>query len=500
MKKIEARIIKNESTSISAKSIGDTLSKISGIISPPYDPNLLIRFVEQSNILQQCIEAYKTNIFDYGWEIVLRKGLDEKAAESAEAKKEFERMDILFSYGSLDDDMIEEVSKAVNEMEITGNGYLEVIRNPMGEIVALNHIPVSTVRLLSPLNNSNIYRKNVYTQYGEKSFIINKNFYRFVQIGSLNKKVYFKAFGDPNEMNSLTGEYGNYDYDVRANEVIHLKIPSSRTPYGIPRYMGNLLSILGSRKAEELNYYYFENGKHVPLAVIVEGGVLTEGSLENIKEYLKDASGVENAHKVLILESTQVVEEDDEGIIEEEKKNPIKIRLEPLTEILQKDALFVEYDMKNRNKIRSAFRLPPIFTGESEDYNRATAEAAERIGNEQVFIPLRKKVSKMINRKIVNDMQIKFWEFRLKSPNLKSVLDNSQAISPFIENLTFNQVQQFVSENFGLDKIEINEEWTNKPLRMVSSSLPLQKNMKNSLQEILTENLREMRKRGESQI
>ncbi|WP_200754591.1 hypothetical protein, partial [Salmonella enterica] len=65
------------------------------------------------------------------------------------------------------------------------------------------------------------------------------------------------------------------------------------------------------------------------------------------------------------------------------------VKLDKLNDLLQQDALFSEYNKDKRKEIRSAFRLPPILTGESEDYNRATSDNARRIAEEQVFIPYR---------------------------------------------------------------------------------------------------------------
>src|SRR5688572_32302099 len=36
--------------------------------------------------------------------------------------------------------------------------------------------------------------------------------------------------------------------DGPATEIIHFAIPSSRSPYGVPRWIGSLLSVLGSRR------------------------------------------------------------------------------------------------------------------------------------------------------------------------------------------------------------------------------------------------------------
>ena len=41
---------------------------------------------------------------------------------------------------------------------------------------------------------------------------------------------------------------------------------SPRSPYGVPRWVGTLLSVLGSRQMEEVNYLYFENKSVPPMA------------------------------------------------------------------------------------------------------------------------------------------------------------------------------------------------------------------------------------------
>ncbi len=66
--------------------------------------------------------------------------------------------------------------------------------------------------------------------------------------------------------------------------------------------------------------------------------------------------GVENAHKFLLLEAEGIAK--GKNIHGDEEIAPVKVDIKSLAEILQEDALFLEYDQKNRDKIRSAFRLP----------------------------------------------------------------------------------------------------------------------------------------------
>jgi len=82
------------------------------------------------------------------------------------------------------------------------------------------------------------------------------------------KKVFFKFFRDSRVINKKTGivianssrDFQKLDGETKkanpenswANEVLHHKINTPRrTPYGMPRYTGNIIAIQGSRGAEE---------------------------------------------------------------------------------------------------------------------------------------------------------------------------------------------------------------------------------------------------------
>jgi len=109
---------------------------------------------------------------------------------------------------------------------------------------------------------------------------------RFVQYQN-GRYVYFKSFGDPRTISKLTGAVypdvrsllRDRSDDAPATELLHFAIHSSRSPYGVPRWIGNMLSVLGSRQMEEVNYMYFSNKSVPPLALLVSGGKLSDNTV-----------------------------------------------------------------------------------------------------------------------------------------------------------------------------------------------------------------------------
>ena len=96
--------------------------------------------------------------------------------------------------------------------------------------------------------------------------------------------------------------------------------------------IGNVINVVGARKAEELNYLYFKNGRHMPAAITISNGILDEESRNSLEEYMSNAQGVENGHKFLLLEAVGETLESNTG---EEKATPAKIDIKDLAQIIQ---------------------------------------------------------------------------------------------------------------------------------------------------------------------
>lgn len=54
-----------------------------------------------------------------------------------------------------------------------------------------------------------------------------------------------------------------------ANEIIDF--PLGDMPYGEVRWIGQVLTIDGNRRAEVLNNNYFRKGRHTPLMILIKG-------------------------------------------------------------------------------------------------------------------------------------------------------------------------------------------------------------------------------------
>jgi capsid portal protein len=219
----------------------------------------------------------------------------------------------------------------------------------------------------------------------------------------------------------------------RATSLLHFKVYSALSPYGVPLWIGNTFSVFGSREADETNYITLLNNAIPSMFVVVENGVLTEKSIERLTEWVQaQIQQDSNMSKFIILEGET---------IEEGAPNPgqFRIRIEPLKQLQQTDAMFSEYNRENRDKIRQSFRLPPIFVGRAEDYTRATADTSRDIADEQVFAPERMRDDHLINRFILARWAARFHVLRHRHPNitddielirLMAIAEKSGAMTP----------------------------------------------------------------------
>jgi capsid portal protein len=221
---------------------------------------------------------------------------------------------------------------------------------------------------------------------------------------------------------SLEGEIaiavGTVGFPVRfaANPVRHLDLYSTRSSYGLPRYIGNLFSIFGSRASDEINYVTFKNQNIPNLAITISNGQLTDESGERIEEFLEAIQGDDNYSKVLLLEAEPVMEGmRDPGVV--------KIDLTPLGKEQHSDAMFVNYKKANDESTRRAWRFPPIFVGKSEDFTGKTIDASRRLGDEQVFGPERHRFDRFWTTAVLLELGVVYSTFRANSPDVAENAD-----------------------------------------------------------------------------
>lgn len=71
------------------------------------------------------------------------------------------------------------------------------------------------------------------------------------------------------------------DRKWQANEILEFAIGTK--PYGEIRWIGQLLGVDGSRRAESLNNNYFINGRHTPLLIMIKGGTRQRTATQSFK-------------------------------------------------------------------------------------------------------------------------------------------------------------------------------------------------------------------------
>ncbi len=416
------------------------------VVEPPFDMITLSMLGEHSSELKQCVEAMEINISGTGHRFVprVRKGpageeLDEEHKKTQGAAAQ-EKADLINFFNNCTDESFTAFRrKLTSDQESTGNCYFEVVRNTKNEISGFYHVPSYQMRLgkIDP-DPRLIDRKAVIVKadgsYEAKDIKEYRRFRVYCQSRAVHLRSFqitdkksirwYREFGDTRLLNKDTGEFASEGKPVpkskQANEIVHLSIYCSRSAYGLPRYIGNLLSIFGDRACEEINFMTFKNNNIPSMIVSVSNGMLTEGTIQRINSFVESQIQKGNNYsKFLIIEAEPIGEEEGED------GGQVKIDVQPLTNNQIGDALFQNYSAANHDKIRRAFRLPPILVGISADMNRAVADTARRLADEQVFAPERQVFDELMNRKILPEMGIVYHEFKSNTPN---TTDNAQLV------------------------------------------------------------------------
>lgn len=429
----------------------------SGVIPTPYPIEQLQEIVGKSTILEQCVEAYRRNIVGFGAipEYVEDSTVNEETPEMISEWQEVENIISHFNYDQSFEDVFGDV---IEDREITGNGYMEIIRDVSGLPREGNRLNPAHMYTTKPSDLVDV-DQNIQGQIITRK----RRFRKYIQdIGT--KKVYYKEFGDPRIMDCRTGDYvDNLEDEHQANEVLHLKI--GRDAYGVPRWIGQLIHMMGARMAEELNYRYFTQGRHTPMAIMLHNAELSPESEQQLQDYAKEVEGVNQSHKFLILEAEGL----EEGILDDERKNA-KVEMKSLAEMLQQDALFLDYDESSRKKVQSSFRLPDIYVGRTMDFNRATADTARYITEEQVFEPERNSLEWIINHKLLPYFDIHLVRVEFNKPEISnaeeivSVLKTGNELNA----LAPNDVRPILSELLGVNLEQFEGEEYDLPSNMAT--------------------------------
>ena len=364
------------------------------IIQPEIPPDVFYALVEQNNTLSQCISAMEVNVDGTGYDIVRTDGMELTDGDVAEVQGYKDMLNEIYPGTSL----LSLRRDVRRHLETAGYAGVEVIRNPAGEIVFLRPIESKYLRLMKAGNPIPVKRS--LTRKGKTVTItVLSRERRFVQkIGT--SKVYFKEYGASRDLDKETGKWAAQGTRLpakkRATEILYFRVQKAHnSPYGVPRWINQLPSVIGSRAAEELNLEFFNSGGIPPILIFVSGGVLATTARKQLEGLLSGKAKDKLKGLVADIQSTS-------GSID--KGGSVGVTVESFGSDRQNDSMFEGYDERCERRVRASFRLPPLFVGRPDDYSYASVFASYTLAEAQVFSPERTEWDEQFNNTVMKEL------------------------------------------------------------------------------------------------
>jgi capsid portal protein len=353
------------------------------------------------------------------------------------------------------------------DKETLGARCFEIIRDAAGRVVGFDHVETCSIKPTSKDKEYTVTTIVDPTTGATKQ--VERQFRRFLQVLDTGRKVWFKEFGDPRKINPETGEVDNsLSIEDEATELYYDAIYSPGTPVGVPRWAGAIPALLGSREAEMVNLNFFRDNAIPALAVLVSGGALTEESFEKIDQYITGVRGAASMNRIVVMEA--VSDGAEAAAIDGSLPAP-KIDIKPMLSERQHEGLFQDYIKEAERKIREHFRLPPVYVGSAEEYNRASAFASILTAEQQVFVPERKEWDYMFDRVVLSTHSLRYWRVRSAGPGMQDPAEVARIVNSLGREgaLTPNIAVKLANRYLDADIPVITDDWGNIPFSIIMS-------------------------------
>lgn len=416
-----------------------TASSSNVVLQPPYEPKMLAHLVTHNNILNQCIEAMEVNIDGTGYEFVAV----EEGKEGDKAEKVL--LEGFFNEPYPGKSFLQIRRKMRRDLESTGYAFVEALTNMEGGLVGVRNLDTLSMRFVK-LDDPVMVKKTITRAGQEVEIQMMERERRFTQkLG--NSTLYYREFGTTRQLNKITGEWAKEEEDIppelQATQVIFFGVnPDTKSPYSVPRWINQMPSVVGSRKAEEQNLEFFDAGGMPPAIIFIQGGTLAKDASDQLRAYLSGKNKHRNRAVVVEAQSSS-------GSLE--SAGSVQVRVERFGAERANDAMFANYDKNAEEHIRIGFRLPPMFIGRSQDYNFATAVVSYMIAEEQVFQPERSEFDDVINKTLIKALGVKTWKLSSKPITLKTVEDKFKALQLVAEKVEGEDLVKTVNDIAGTD-------------------------------------------------
>lgn len=425
----------DQSQQLASKQFAEAMG---GAISPPYPPHKLAELIEINTTHAKCGFSKARNVAGYGLEIVPHPEV-ETPDESQRAIAE----DFWFGEESTWQVGPSESERAtpadVGEMawadyEFIGWFALECLTATDGTPLGLAYIPAPTIRK----------RKNApgYVQH------INDDLRYFGEFGDR----YGDGRTDRMFVDAETGDYGPSVDGPVANEIIFKR---NHTPflehYGTPDVVPAIPNIMGDKAASEFNIDFFEHNTVPRMALIVEGGELTEQARSDIHQVLHGMK--DGDHRTAILEVQKLL--DSPGQINfDGDRDDLRIRVEPLTVGIDEDASFLEYHAHNEHELLKVHEVPPIEAGTIESGSFSTdAQAQRRSYIETTIHPKQEAFAALLYETIHSALGVTDYTIEFNTRGVDTRLTDAEILKTQVEASKGVMTVDEVRERLALDPL-----------------------------------------------
>lgn len=415
----------------------DAYYDIYAVEAPPVQPYHYSELYRRDDTMRACVDARVEAVAKQGWRIRPRAEVwpTARVADFKEAEQEpnytlQEEIVAFFEGGLPDYDFSEMLGACWLDHLVTGNGYIELIRDARGRPAKMALAKSVTMRIARDLPGFVQQRgqnKQWFVRYGvdAKAIRLRRRDQDTRQTSKgtpmltpnplfLPVAIEKAAPGDnyvgTNEFRDWMAKADRDGLEIvtRAHEIIHFRIPTPRdTPYGEPPIISAAESYLGGQNARLFMLSYFDNATVPRMAIFIKGGgSLNQQVLQKIDQWMASQNKLDALNQVLIAEVGEGSE----------------IQIERLSsEQLNDDGGFLRYKEACSQAIRRSYRVPPSVTFDLEGLNNAVSAEADRKFLEFVVRPDQRLIEARFNNLIEREYNTREWVLDLSVPDLTMI-------------------------------------------------------------------------------
>ena len=395
--------------------------------APLVDPVAYRETYRRDSTIMACCDVKAAYVGGQGWRMRPRNELfgNDQFASAALLKGEpsREQLDVALRFlnaSEPDYSLTELITHTDLDIEVGGNGYIEVARDADGKPVRFYYAPAETMRIL------NDYTGFVQVRGRKRAF--------WSRYGTGNRTVVVKKSGEDTGLDgieakfvglaidqveaaplSMTGvsELGEWcakaevgdNVATSVNEMMHFRLFTPRdTNYGEPCTISAIEDYLGDSNAKLFMVEYFDRCTVPRLAVVIEGDELSDTVIKNLKEWAESQDKLEAMNSTMVLQIPP----------------GSKAEFERLSSEQLKEGGFLDYREMCAAAIRTAHRVPESIVATAGNSNRAESEEANMKFVTGVVRPRQLMFMSRINYLLREELGVTDWVFDLNVPDLVS--------------------------------------------------------------------------------